>query len=745
MSGGQKQRIAIARAILKSPKILLFDEATSALDSQSESVVQEALQVASMGRTTIVIAHCLSTIRNADMIVVMQSGEVKELGSHDELIANENGLYSSLVRLQRIGDTSSEANAQTGRIGCTSASERKPGSPHDMSRMLCLDNRPTGDGGGEDSTNKKPKVHVPSFKRLLMLNAPEWKHALIGSFSAALFGGIQPMYAYIIGSIFSVYFLTDHAEIKNRTRDHTFTFVALAVLSLLLSIGQHYNFGAMGEYLTKRIREQILKRILTFEIGWFDRDENSTGVVCSLLAKDANIVRALVGDQMALVIQAVSAVLIARTMGLVIAWRLALVMIAVQPLIICCFYACKVLLSNVSSKSKEAQSKSSKLSAEAVSNLHTITAFSSQDLILCLFDQAQYTTRKENIRQSWFAGLALGTSVGIIACTWPLNFWYGGKLMAAHHITAKALYQTFMIIVSTGRVIADAGTMTTDLAKGAEAVASMFAILDRKTKIEPDNPKGYKPEKLKGDVQIVGVEFSYPSRPNVIIFKEFSLSIQPGKSTAIVRQSGSGKSTIIALIERFYDPHQGVVKIDGIDIKMYNLRALRRHIGLVSQEPTLFAGTIRENIRYGIETASEEEIENAARSANAHGFISSLKDGYDTWCGERGLHLSGGQKQRIAIARAILKNHAILLLDEATSALDSQSEQVVQEALDRVMIGRTNVVVAHRISTIQKCDLIVVLEKGAVVEKGTHTSLIAKGPSAKYFGLVSLQQGGNRH
>jgi len=153
-----------------------------------------------------------------------------------------------------------------------------------------LDNRPTGDGGGEDSTNKKPKVHVPSFKRLLMLNAPEWKHALIGSFSAALFGGIQPMYAYIIGSIFSVYFLTDHAEIKNRTRDHTFIFVALAVLSLLLSIGQHYNFGAMGEYLTKRIREQILRRILTFEIGWFDRDENSTGVVCSLLAKDANIV-----------------------------------------------------------------------------------------------------------------------------------------------------------------------------------------------------------------------------------------------------------------------------------------------------------------------------------------------------------------------------------------------------------------------------------------------------------------------
>jgi ATP-binding cassette, subfamily B (MDR/TAP), member 1 len=452
-----------------------------------------------------------------------------------------------------------------------------------------------------------------------------------------------------------------------------------------------------------------------------------------------------VGDRMALVIQTVSAVVIACTMGLVIAWRLALVMIAVQPLIITCFYARRVLLKSMSKKSIQSQSESSKLAAEAVSNLRTITAFSSQDRILSLFDQAQDGPRKESIRQSWFAGLGLGTSMSLMTCTWALDFWYGGRLMAEHHITAKALFQTFMILVSTGRVIADAGSMTTDLAKGADAVASVFAVLDRETEIDPDNPEGYKPEKLKGDVDIRGVDFSYPSRPDVIIFKGFSLSIQPGKSTALVGQSGSGKSTIIGLIERFYDPLRGVVKIDGRDIKTYNLRALRHHIGLVSQEPTLFAGTIRENIMYGTETASEAEIENAARSANAYDFISNLKDGYDTWCGERGVQLSGGQKQRIAIARAILKNPAILLLDEATSALDSQSEKVVQEALDRVMVGRTSVVVAHRLSTIQNCDLITVLDKGSIVEKGTHASLMAKGPSGTYFGLVSLQQGGNQH
>ncbi|VAI56742.1 unnamed protein product [Triticum turgidum subsp. durum] len=745
MSGGQKQRIAIARAILKSPKILLLDEATSALDTESERVVQEALDLASVGRTTIVVAHRLSTIRNADMIAVMQYGEVKELGSHEELIADENGLYSSLVRLQQTRE-SNEVDEVSG-AGSTSAVGQS--SSHSMSRRFSAASRSSsarslGDAGDADHT-EEPKLPLPSFRRLLMLNAPEWRQALMGGFSAIVFGGIQPAYAYAMGSMISVYFLTDHNEIRDKTRAYALIFVALAVLSFLINIGQHYNFGAMGEYLTKRIREQMLTKILTFEIGWFDRDENSSGAICSQLAKDANVVRSLVGDRMALVIQTVSAVLIACTMGLVIAWRLALVMIAVQPLIIVCFYARRVLLKSMSKKSIQAQSESSKLAAEAVSNLRTITAFSSQDRILGLFNQAQNGPRKESIRQSWIAGLGLGTSMSLMTCTWALDFWFGGRLIAQHHITAKALFQTFMILVSTGRVIADAGSMTTDLAKGADAIASVFAVLDRVTEIEPDNPEGYKPEKLKGEVDIRGVDFAYPSRPDVIIFKGFSLSIQSGKSTALVGQSGSGKSTIIGLIERFYDPVRGMVKIDGRDIKTYNLRALRQHIGLVSQEPTLFAGTIRENIVYGTETASEAEIENAARSANAHDFISNLKDGYDTWCGERGVQLSGGQKQRIAIARAILKNPAILLLDEATSALDSQSEKVVQEALERVMVGRTSVVVAHRLSTIQNCDLITVLDKGIVVEKGTHSSLMSKGPSGTYYSLVSLQQGGNQN
>ncbi|EHA8591415.1 putative multidrug resistance protein [Cocos nucifera] len=745
MSGGQKQRIAIARAIIKSPKILLLDEATSALDSESERIVQEALDLATVGRTTIVIAHRLSTIRNADIIAVVQAGQVMEIGSHDDLIHGEDGLYSSLVRLQQTS-TASEEGAGTSSSMINLALSSQFGSSNSMSRRFSAASRSSsarsfGNAGPADESEPEA-LPVPSFRRLLMLNVPEWKQALLGSLSATVFGAIQPLYAFAMGSMISVYFLNDHDDIKSKTRTYSLVFLSLSVFSFFINIGQHYNFGAMGEYLTKRVRERMLSKILTFEVGWFDQDENSTGALCARLAKDANVVRSLVGDRMALIIQTVSAVVIACTMGLIIAWRLALVMIAVQPLIIVCFYARRVLLKSMSGKAIKSQSESSKLAAEAVSNLRTITAFSSQDRILRLFDHAQEGPRRESIRQSWFAGLGLATSQSLMTCTWSLDFWYGGKLVSHGYITAKALFQTFMILVSTGRVIADAGSMTTDLAKGADAVGSVFAILDRYTRIEPEDLEGHRPEKLIGDVDIRGVEFAYPARPDVIIFRGFTLSIEAGKSTALVGQSGSGKSTIIGLIERFYDPLKGTVRIDGKDIKSYHLRSLRRHIGLVGQEPTLFAGTIRENITYGTEGATVAEIENAARAANAHDFISNLKDGYDTWCGDRGVQLSGGQKQRVAIARAILKNPAILLLDEATSALDSQSEKVVQEALERVMVGRTSVVVAHRLSTIQNCDLIAVLEKGVVVEKGTHASLLAKGSTGSYYGLVRLQQGG---
>ena len=450
--------------------------------------------------------------------------------------------------------------------------------------------------------------------------------------------------------------------------------------------------------------------------------------------------RSLVGDRISLIVQAFSGVSIAWTMGLVIAWRLAIVSILVQPLIIVCSYIRRVTLKSMSRKAIKEQDESIKLAAEAVSNLRTITAFSSQDRILKWLKKTQETPRKESIRQSWLAGIALGFSLSIKISNRCFNYWYGSKLVSQGYISPRQVFQTIMILMTTSGVIAEAASMTTNLAKGWNAIRSLFDILDKNTKIEPENQEGYKPEKIMGNVELCDVHFAYPSRANVLIFKGFSLNIEAGKSMAFVGKSGSGKSTIIGLIERFYDPLEGMVKIDGRDLKSYHLRSLRKYISLVNQEPTLFAGTIRDNITFGsFDKLSEVEIIEAATIANVHDFIMGQKDGYETWCGDKGLQLSGGQKQRIAIARAILRNPTILLLDEATSALDSNSEKLVQISLEHVMMGRTSIIVAHRLCTIQNCDKIVVVDKGEMVEKGTHSTLMAKGHTGAYHSLVSFQ------
>lgn len=249
---------------------------------------------------------------------------------------------------------------------------------------------------------------------------------------------------------------------------------------------------------------------------------------------------------------------------------------------------------------------------------------------------------------------------------------------------------------------------------------------------------GTKLEKMSGGIEIKKVDFAYPGRKESLVLRQFCLEVKPGTSIGLVGKSGCGKSTVIGLIQRFYDADKGTVKVDGVDIRELDLGWYRMHMALVSQEPVIYSGSIRDNILFGKLDASENEVVEAARAANAHEFISSLKDGYETECGERGVQLSGGQKQRITIARAIIRNPIVLLLDEATSALDVQSEQVVQEALDRIMVGRTTIVVAHRLNTIKKLDSIAFVAEGKVVERGTYAQLKSK--RGAFFNLASLQK-----
>ncbi|CAK7338360.1 unnamed protein product [Dovyalis caffra] len=763
LSGGQKQRIAIARALIRDPKILLLDEATSALDTQSERIVQDAIDQASKGRTTITIAHRLSTIRTANLIVVLQAGIVIESGSHEQLMQindGQGGEYFQMVQLQQMAaqnEASNDVNyhndghsfhKMSPAPSPLSVRRSTPGTPmlspfspaFSMGTPYSFSIYDPADESFEDDFYQL-NYPAPSQWRLLKMNAPEWGSALIGCLAAIGSGAVQPINAYCVGSLISNYFLADKSAIMQKSHRLSLVFLGIAALDFTTSLLQHYNFAVMGEKLTKRVREKLLAKLMSFEIGWFDDDENTSAAICARLATEASMVRSLVGDRMSLLVQAFFGSLFAYTVSLILTWRLALVMIAVQPLVVGSYYSKSVLMKSMAGKAQKAQKEGSQLASEAVINHRTITAFSSQRRMLGLFRATLRGPKEESSRHSWLSGFGLFSSQFFNTASTALAFWYGGRLLIEELISPEHLFQAFLILLFTAYVIAEAGSMTNDLSKGGNAIRSVFAILDRKSEIDPNNSRGASDikKKLKGQVELNNVFFAYPTRPDQMIFKGLNLKIDAGKTVALVGPSGSGKSTIIGLIERFYDAMKGTVLIDGQDIKSYNLRLLRSHIALVSQEPTLFAGTIRENIAYGKTDANEHEIRKAAVLANAHEFISGMKDGYDTYCGERGVQLSGGQKQRIALARAIIKDPSILLLDEATSALDSVSESLVQEALEKMMVGRTCVVIAHRLSTIQKSNCIAVIKKGKVVEKGSHGELMKLGHGGAYHSLTKLQ------
>ncbi|GJP52824.1 hypothetical protein CLOM_g11912 [Closterium sp. NIES-68] len=729
MSGGQKQRIAIARAILRNPTILLLDEATSALDAESEKVVQTALDGVMGGRTTVVIAHRLSTIRGADSIAVVTKGRLVEQGTHDALMAKE-GEYATLVKLQLKAVASGE--------------ELDGGAGSSRRRSIELQQSSLSEGGRsavdsesdeEESGEAKSKG---SWWRLFKLTLPDWPFTALAVVGSALAGSINPIFGLFLTTVITAYYKPVD-QMQSEVNKWAVVFVCLGVVSFLVYTLQHYNFGVVSEKLTKRVRELMLSSILRNEIGWFDQDKNNSGAVAARLSSDATLVKGAIGDRISVITQNFSLIVVAFVISFILNWRMALVIIATFPLLIASAAAQQAFLKGFAGDLKAAHESASNVAAEAVGNIRTVAALSLEDKVLQLFRKQLEPPLKRSLQRGQVTGLAFGGSQFIMYASFGLGLWYGGQLVQQGNGTFDEVFKVFMVLIMSSFAIAETLTLAPDLAKGGYAIKSFFAVLDRQTKIVPDDPTAEMVESVKGEIELKHVRFAYPTRPDVVLFNDFSLKVPAGKTVALVGPSGSGKSSVISLIERFYDPLAGKVLVDGKDVKSLHLRSLRSYVGLVSQEPALFAVSIRENILYGREGATEAEIVEAAKAANAHTFISSLPNGYDTEVGERGTQLSGGQKQRIAIARAVLKNPAILLLDEATSALDAESERVVQDALDRLMVGRTTVVIAHRLSTIRNADIIAVVQSGKIVEKGTHDVLFSN-PSSAYHSLVKLQQ-----
>ncbi|KAI5865922.1 P-loop containing nucleoside triphosphate hydrolase protein [Durotheca rogersii] len=739
LSGGQKQRLAIARSIIKKPQIIILDEATSAIDAKSEKIVQAALDRATQNRTTITIAHRLSTIKKADHIIVMRNGQAVEQGTHQSLLEDAGGVYSALVRAQllqlsRADETlSKEANFEATLKEVVDSDTEKAFDDHNHAVSPYT---PTSDNAGDQSRGEpanSPRGIIGSFGKLLYEQRAQWVSYLGIVLSAMAVAAATPLQAWLFAQVLGVFLVTDDTALDRGSDFWGLMWLALAG-GVLVSYFCEGWFGLHVQYAVSAVyKTQYLTDMLHQQVAFFDEDGNAHGALTSRVTGDAKQLEELLGMNLAFLLSGVFSVVGCVAIALVFGWKLALIAAFVtMPVMLFSGYWKFRHEIHFNQMSSEVFTESSKFATEAIGAIRTVSALTMEATINDRYQKLLDGHVKAALRKACsmcvMFGFADSASLGCQA----LVFWYGGGMLARGEYTLQAFLVCFMAIIQG----AEAASQSLSAApNAAQAVAAANRILDIRKSANIDRQRtGHSEGVPKADsgigIELRDVYFKYPTR-DVSVFEGLSLSIDKGQYVAFVGASGSGKSTIISLLERFYDlgPGQGAILCNGTNINNLDAYSYRKTLSLVAQEPIMFRGTIRENILFGVEdpsSVSDARVEEVCRDAFIHDFIVSLPEGYNTEVGLKGVSMSGGQKQRVAIARALIRDPKILLLDEATSALDSESEKVVQAALESARNGRTMIAVAHRLSTIQNADAIFVLDNGRVVETGTHDDLLKR-------------------
>lgn len=579
----------------------------------------------------------------------------------------------------------------------------------------------------------------------------DWIIIIVSAFCAIAGGALIPLMTIIFGQFAGIFqgFLylhtTTEAEFHHEISKMALYLVYIAIGDYVTIYIATAGFIYTGEHISQKIREQFLAAILRQNIGFFD--ELGAGEITTRITADTNLVQDGISEKIGLTLTAVASFVTAFIVGFIKYWKLTLILTSTIFAITFTMGVMGGVIVKWNKKSLAAYAVGGTVAEEVISSIRNATAFSTQNKLARQYDVHLTEAEKAGFKMKAIQGSMIGFLFLYIYLNYSLSFWLGSKYLVKGEMSLSDVLTILMAIMigafALGNVAPNVQAFTTAVA----AAGKIYATIDRVSPLDPASSAGEKLDHVEGTVELRNIRHIYPSRPEVVVMEDVSLVVPAGKTTALVGASGSGKSTIVGLVERFYDPVGGVVLLDGHDVQKLNLRWLRHQVSLVSQEPTLFATTIFGNIRHGLigtkhEGRPEEEvrelIENAARMANAHDFITALPEGYQTNVGERGFLLSGGQKQRIAIARAMVSDPKILLLDEATSALDTKSEGVVQAALDKAAEGRTTIVIAHRLSTIKNADNIVVMSRGRIVEQGSHDELLEL--KAAYYNLVKAQR-----
>ncbi|KAF2502517.1 P-loop containing nucleoside triphosphate hydrolase protein [Lophium mytilinum] len=723
MSGGQRQRLAIARSIVKRPPILILDEATSAIDVRTERVVQEALDRVSKNRTTIVIAHRLSTIRRADKIIVLRQGKLVEEGTHDELVTDEEGIYYGLVHAQNLEMENEEAIEEDlelhhTKTGATDISEKHA----DLS-----EGRQSLDSGDEPVY----KYHglIRSFGRLIYEQRTRWIPYTLTVFAAMASGAVYPLQAFIFAKIINVFTYTG----AKLVHDGNFWSGMFGVLAA--GVGASYFILGWASHIissevSTHYRQEYLENMITKRMPFFDVEGHSAGSLTSRLSNDSTQLEQLMGTEMSMALISVFNLTGSIAISFAFGWKLSLVgLFSALPIILGAGYLRVSQEMKFEKMNAAVFEDSSQFATEAVGAFRTVMSLIMEDTI-----SKRYSTLLEGhvtkaFSQAKYSTVIFAGSDSIELACMALCFWYGGTLLAAREYNIVQYFIIYMAVVQGSQA---AGVWFSFAPNMAEATGAANRILSIRP--APPGKDDKKPQPFNKSEGPVGIEFrnvyfTYKGR-DVPVITGLNLKIEPGQFAALVGASGCGKSTTISLLERFYDPDSGSIICGDQDTSSVDIKEYRSALSLVAQEPTLYEGTLRENVALSVDVASatDEAIEQACTDAQIHDFILSLPEGYATKLGPKGMSLSGGQKQRIALARALLRRPKVLLLDEATSSLDSESEKQVQAAIERAAGGgaRTVIAVAHRLATIQKADVIFVLGSGRVLEQGDHQSLLKK-------------------
>ncbi|CDM28159.1 hypothetical protein DTO013E5_3927 [Penicillium roqueforti] len=761
LSGGQKQRIAIARAMVSDPKILLLDEATSALDTKSEGVVQAALDRAAEGRTTIVIAHRLSTIKSAHNIVVFVNGSIVEQGSHAQL-TDHDGPYFKLVEAQRINeekdadaldadedeseDGKHMAKSHIARVksvasGSTIRKDEAETFQETMHRQesrksvssVILSQR-TAEGASKYSL-------LTLIKFIGSFNKEERWFMAIGLFFSILAGCGQPTQAFLYAKAISSLSLPEsqYAKLRSDANFWSLMFFIVGIVQIITFSSHGIAFAFSSERLIRKARSSAFRVMLRQDINFFDREENSTGALTSFLSTETKHLAGISGQTLGTILMTSTTLIASIVIALSFGWKLALVCMSVIPILLGCGFYRFYMLAAFQARSKVAYEGSASYACEATSAIRTVASLTRETDVWAFYHAQLDNQGRKSLISVFKSSLLYAASQALVFFCVALGFWYGGTLLGHHEYDVFRFFVCFSEILFGAQSAGTVFSFSPDMGKAKNAAAEFLKLFERRPTIDTWSEAGENLDHCEGTIEFKDVHFRYPTRPEQPVLRGLNLTVKPGQYIALVGPSGCGKSTTIALLERFYDALSGGVYVDDKNIADLNVNSYRSHLALVSQEPTLYQGSIKENILLGSANAdpTDEELVQVCKDANIYEFIMSLPDGFNTIVGNKGGMLSGGQKQRVAIARALLRNPKILLLDEATSALDSESEKIVQAALDAAARGRTTIAVAHRLSTIQKADIIYVFDQGKIVESGTHTELLRN--KGRYFELVNLQ------